>query len=124
VSPRSEEFIEAARDRLAAARAAQEAGFPATALSTAYYATLYAARAALSEEERNAKTHRGTWAAFSEVFVAPGRFDRGLAAQARRIQTDREAVDYDARDVTAAEAEAALEHADRFIAEIERVLIP
>ncbi len=80
----------AARDRLASARAAQEAGFAATALSAASYAMLYAARAALSEEDRNAKTHRGVWVRFSETFVAPGRFDRELAAQARRIQRERD----------------------------------
>lgn len=112
----------AARDRLASARAAHEGGFAATALSAAYYATLYAARAALSEEDRNAKTHRGVWARFSETFVVPGRFDRELAAQARRIQRDREAGDYDARDISRDEAEIAVSQAEQFVTAIERLL--
>jgi len=41
-----------ARDRLEAAGASLEAGFPSAAVSLAYSAMLYAARAALSEEDR------------------------------------------------------------------------
>jgi uncharacterized protein (UPF0332 family) len=58
MSPRSSEFLETARDRLAAAEAALAAGFPSGATSLAYYAILYAA---LSEAELCAKTQRGTW---------------------------------------------------------------
>ncbi len=76
MSPRSEEFMAMARDRLGAARAALEAGFSSNAASAAYFAMLYAARAALSEEEQSAKTHRGTWQLFRETFVDTGRFDR------------------------------------------------
>jgi uncharacterized protein (UPF0332 family) len=48
----------------AAARALVDAGHAATAVSTAYYAMLYAARAALSERDVNARTHAGTWQCF------------------------------------------------------------
>ncbi|MGH3031399.1 MAG: HEPN domain-containing protein [Gaiellaceae bacterium] len=70
MSPRSEEFMAMARDRLALARTALDAGFPSGAVSAAYYAMLSAARAALSEEERLAKTHSGAWSLFHESFVA------------------------------------------------------
>lgn len=43
-----------ARERLASARLALDAD--------------YAARAALSEDDRYAKTHSGTWSLFREVF--------------------------------------------------------
>jgi uncharacterized protein (UPF0332 family) len=46
MSPRSAEFLEAARRRLSAAVAALDDD-PSAALSLAYYAILYAARAAL-----------------------------------------------------------------------------
>jgi uncharacterized protein (UPF0332 family) len=49
------------------------------AVSDAYYAILYAARAALSERDRNAKTHRGIWAIVSEEFVASRDIDAELA---------------------------------------------
>jgi len=49
VSPRSEEFIASARERLGAARAALDAGFASAAVSAAYYAGL--ARGALRMQE-------------------------------------------------------------------------
>jgi hypothetical protein len=58
---------------------------------------LYAARAALSEEERNARTHGGTWQLFRETFVDTGRFEGELAAAAQATQPLREGADYDAR---------------------------
>src|SRR3954451_16725309 len=44
-------------------------GHAATAVSTAYYAMLYAARAALSERDRHARSHAGTWGLFREEFA-------------------------------------------------------
>ncbi|HEX7246144.1 MAG TPA: HEPN domain-containing protein [Solirubrobacterales bacterium] len=61
MSPRSEEFIEQAKDRLVAAREALTAGHDAVAVSVAYSSMLYAARATLSEDDENAQTHRGAW---------------------------------------------------------------
>ncbi|MHB1810392.1 MAG: hypothetical protein ACYCU0_14030 [Solirubrobacteraceae bacterium] len=57
---RTAELLEAAQRRLAAASAVLEED-PSTALSAAYYAMLYAGRAALSERAVNVRTHRGTW---------------------------------------------------------------
>ena len=61
MSPRSEEFIEQARERLADAQKILGLVHPAVAANTAYYAMLNAARAALSERGEHAKTHSGTW---------------------------------------------------------------
>jgi uncharacterized protein (UPF0332 family) len=122
VSPRSEEFTASARERLGTARAALEAGFSAGAVSAAYYAVLYAARAALSEQDRYAKTHRGTWSLFGELFVATGRFDADLARGARRMQEIREGGDYDARSISPDEARGILTDADAFVAAIENLL--
>ncbi len=58
MSPRSEEFLVAARRRLEIAAAALPRE-PAIAVSLAYYAMLYAARALLSEQDAYAKTHPG-----------------------------------------------------------------
>lgn len=90
MSPRSEEFMEQARDRLADAQVILETAHPAVVVSAAYYGMLYAARAALSERGEYAKTHSGTWTLFSQVFVAPGEFDQGLSALARRAKDARE----------------------------------
>jgi uncharacterized protein (UPF0332 family) len=108
-----------ARDRLGAARASLAAGFFSSAASAAYYAMLYAARAALSEEERNARTHSGTWTLFRESFVVDGRFDRSLFSDAHATQKLREASDYEAVMVPRAEAERIVEIADRFVTAVQ-----
>src|ERR1044072_2224779 len=79
MSPRSEEFMEQARDRLADAQTILKTAHPAVVVSAAYYGMLYAARAALSERGEYAKTHSGTWTLFSQIFVAPGDFDQSSA---------------------------------------------
>jgi uncharacterized protein (UPF0332 family) len=89
VSPRSAEFFDAAERRFAAAR--RVIGHDAaTAISLAYYAMFYAARAALSERDAYAKTHAGAWSEFQRVFVASGLFDGDLLADARPVaEADR-----------------------------------
>jgi uncharacterized protein (UPF0332 family) len=121
MSPRSEEFMSSARARLASARAALEVD-PAGSISLAYYATLYAARAALSEQDQYAKTHGGTWHLFYTSFVAPGTFDAELHARATDLQKAREAADYEAAAPSEAEAREAVEQAERFVTAIEAML--
>ena len=108
-----------AREQLAAAKASLDSGFPPAALSLGYYAMLYAARAALSEEDLYAKTHTGTWNLFGRTFVETGRVDAGLFAAARDVLPVRLEADYEARDVTSAEAQAVIDLAARFLAAIE-----
>jgi uncharacterized protein (UPF0332 family) len=122
MSPRSEELWESAKDRLALASLALAAGHEEGAVSAAYYAMLYAARAALSEDERNAKTHAGTWNLFRERFVIAGRFDGDVFQAAHAIQARREAADYDAEQIPATEAADAVEVAERFVAAVGEML--
>jgi uncharacterized protein (UPF0332 family) len=118
VSPRSSEFLEAARRRLAAAEALVEQD-PSTALSAAYYAMLYGARAALSEQDTSARTHRGTWHEFRRAFVESGKIDAELAAEAQKIQPEREQADYDAWVAPADEARRTIDLAHRFLEAVE-----
>lgn len=121
MSPRSAEFLAAARKRLAAAAAALDDD-PSTALSAAYHAMLYAARAALSERDVYAKTHRGSWHEFHRMFVATGEFDAELASAAHNVQPEREQADYDAWDAPVEEAQRVIELARTFVAAIEDML--
>jgi uncharacterized protein (UPF0332 family) len=114
--------MEQARDRLAVAQEIIESGHPAAAASSAYYAMLNAARAALSEQDEYAKTHTGTWTLFSAAFVATGEFDQELSALARRAKSAREKGDYEAAPPTAEEAAEYIEGAARFLAAIEALL--
>ena len=122
MSPRSQELMAAALDRLRTARAAVQAGFDSGAASAAYYAMLYAARAALSEQDKNAKTHSGTWTLFRQTFVVAGRFDASLFAEASGIQQLREAADYEALIVPHEEAERIVALADRFVSVVDELL--
>ncbi|HEX2414301.1 MAG TPA: HEPN domain-containing protein [Thermoleophilaceae bacterium] len=118
MSPRSAEFLEAARRRLAAAETVVDAD-PSTALSSAYYAMFYAARAALSERDLYSRTHAGTWHEFRRAFVDGGDFDRELAASAHRVQPAREQADYDAWVAPVDEARRAIELARAFVSAVE-----
>jgi uncharacterized protein (UPF0332 family) len=122
VSPRSEEFIEQARDRLAAAREALAAGHRGVAVSVAYYSMLYAARATLSEDDENARTHRGTWNLFRIKYVTTDAFDARLFTIAQHAQVAREAGDYQAVTPSAEEAEHYVAGAADFLAAVERML--
>jgi uncharacterized protein (UPF0332 family) len=93
-STRSAELLARAREGVASARTPIEAGHAATAVSPAYYAMLYAARAALSERDRSARSRAGIWGLFREEFVLTGEFDDGLSQAAQRAQARREASDF------------------------------
>jgi uncharacterized protein (UPF0332 family) len=122
VSPRSAELLARARDGVASARTLVEAGHAATAVSTAYYAMLYAARAALSERDLDARSHSGTWGLFREEFVVTGEFSEELAQAAQRAQARREASDDAAESFEMAEAAALVATAEGFVAPVERLV--
>lgn len=122
MSPRSDEFMAQAREKLAAGRDLLSGMFPGQSVGLAYYAMLYAARAALSESDRAAKTHRGTWNLFQEAYVDSGHFDQDLLRQARASQRAREASDYDAGQVSSEEATRLMELAERFVAAVDEML--
>jgi uncharacterized protein (UPF0332 family) len=121
MSPRSAEFLDAARRRLSTAAAVLDDD-PAAALSLAYYAMLYGARAALSERDVYAKTHGGTWHEFRRVFVESGEFDHGLAAAVRNVQPRRERADYDAWAAPAEDARHVIDLAGVFLRAIEQLI--
>jgi uncharacterized protein (UPF0332 family) len=122
LSPRSAEFFAEARARLVAARRELDAGDPSAATSLAYYALLYAARAALSEEDRYAKTHRGTWDLFWGTFAETRRFDAALTSEARKIQELRELSDYEAKRPSMDEAEHVVDVAEGFVEAVAELI--
>jgi uncharacterized protein (UPF0332 family) len=88
----------------------------AIAVGAAYYATLYGARALLSERDLHAKTHRGTWNLLRQTLVADGSLSAELVAEAERMAELREGADYDAVAVEREPAERALDSAERLLA--------
>lgn len=122
MSPRSEEFMDRSRARLRGARSNLGTGEFELALGAAYYACLYAARAALSERDAHAKTHSGTWGRFGDEFVSAGGFDPDLARAARKLADLREKSDYDARLISPEEASDGVEVAARFLDAVDTLL--
>lgn len=114
MSPRSDELLQASARRLRAAAAASGED-PSGAISLAYYAMLYAARAALSERDVQPRTHRGTWYEFRRRFVVAGEFDADLAAAAQSTQPEREQADYEAWHARAEDATRIIATAERFL---------
>lgn len=112
----------AALERLRASRAALEVDASSVAVSSAYYAMLYAARAALSERDSYARTHRGTWQLFRQQFVESGAVDAQLAVAAVRQQRPREDADYRAAAFSPGQALEAVELADRFVGAVREAL--
>jgi len=124
VSPRSADLLREALVRIDDARFALDADRRATALSTAYYAALYAARAALSEQGEHPRTHRGTWGRVFELLVEPGLLDADVHQEAAALQREREEADYEAPRLERADAEGAVAAAEAFVAAIARLLGP
>lgn len=119
--PRSAEFMDAGRRRLSLARDAPGRD-PASAISLAYYAMFYAARAALSERDTYAKTHTRTWNLFQQEFVDTREFDEGLLSEARKTQREREDADYEAWAAPLEEAKRVIALADRFLSAIAQLI--
>ena len=119
MSPRSREDLERALEGLASARTLLAGGHWATTVSTAYYAMLYATRAALSERDLYSRTHSGTWGPFRKTFVESGEFEAGLASAAHNVQPRREASDYGAELFEEREATEILALAERNVAAVE-----
>jgi uncharacterized protein (UPF0332 family) len=114
--------MDQARDRATLAREAIAAGHLEGAVSAAYYAMLHAARAALSERDEYARTHRGTWHLFRDRYVTTGAFDQHLHAFAQSAQETREGGDYEAITPDRGDAERIVAGAADYIAATEDML--
>ena len=122
MSPRSQEFYDRARERLEGARRSVDQGDYAIAVGAAYYAMLYGARAALSERDLYAKTHRGTWILLRQTLGAEESFPLELVKEAERLAELREAADYDALVVEEDQAKRAVDSAQRFLSALDELL--
>lgn len=122
MSPRSKEFMDQARDRAVSARELLASGHLEVAVSAAYYAMLYAARAALSESDEYARTHGGTWHLFHERYVTTGAFDQHLHTLAQGAQRTRQEGDYEAVTPDRGEAERLVAGAANYVAAVEDML--
>lgn len=119
-------WLDRAERALASAALLIEAGDPDRACSSAYYAMFYAARAALFEvgqpERALGKTHAGILSAFNQYLIRPKLIEvehgRALSTELNR----RLIADYEADGVGEEGAEAALDHAQRFVSAVAQLI--
>lgn len=110
------DLLHAGEDALASARLLFQAGRWADAISRAYYAMLYAARALLASEGQSSKTHRGTVALLQQHFVRTGRLPAEIAKLLPGAMAFRERADYGVRTrLTKEDAGRTIEAAGRFL---------
>ena len=115
-------LMERAYEKLEVAKSLFEEGFYSDAVSRAYYAMFYAARALLTERDIYPKTHRGVISQFGVIFVKGGKFKRTFFDLFARAQEDREEADYGL--LSGIEEEGAreiIEGAEGFLRECARI---
>ncbi len=115
---RSEEYLGEADRFLSAARVLLEAKLPENSAAEAYQAMFSAARAALSELDREARTHGGTWTLFDQLFDRPDLFEGRLRKAARNAEELRYDSDYRVGGASQEEAKLVLADAEEFVAAV------
>ena len=109
-----------ASQALRAAEVLTDAGYSADALSRAYYATLHAAKAALSVHNVGAASHTAVRRMFGLHLIRTGEIERAWASHLGEILDDRLAADYDVEmEFTSEEAVEACQRARAFLERIQ-----
>ncbi|HEV2773288.1 MAG TPA: HEPN domain-containing protein [Thermoleophilaceae bacterium] len=119
---RSEEYLGEADRFLGAARVLLEAKLSENSAAEAYQAMFSAARAALSELDREARTHHGTWTLFDQLFIRQDLFERRLRDAARNAEELRYDSDYRLGGASQEEARRVLADAEEFVAAVRAMV--
>ncbi len=129
VRQRTRDYLAQAHQDLEDAERDWSHGSLKSVINHAYYAGFNAAAAALSEEDRFAKTHDGTWGLASRLLVKTGKLGADLHGRAHALKPAREMAVYGPPDLdapwpkpTQAQAEAALQTARDYLLSVEELL--
>jgi uncharacterized protein (UPF0332 family) len=118
-SPHAQRLLAHGRTELDAAHVLIEGGFSGQAIVHAYYATFFAAEAALLALGETRSKHSGVISAFGQLVVKAGGFDAAVAATLRKLfELRNKAVD-DEADIDDDSASAAIGQAELFFAAVE-----
>ncbi|MCG2709180.1 MAG: HEPN domain-containing protein [Thermodesulfovibrionales bacterium] len=115
--------LESAREKLKACIDLLENADYKDSVSRSYYAIFTAARALLATKQLDSSKHSGVIALFNQHFVKPGIIHKEMSKLIEKAKLYREQADYgDFFVVSKDEAEAQIQSAKRFIAEVEHVI--
>lgn len=116
-------WLELAKNKLIHARQIFEIGLYDDAVSRAYYAMFYAAKAALLSEGVDLRKHSSAVTKFRELFVVSGRVDAEYLRYLGRAQSARERSDYAPFVPPSKEGtEEILQTAEVFVKKMEQIL--
>ena len=116
-------WMTSAEEKLVVAQTLFDLSYYDDATSRAYYAILYAARAALLSIGIEPKSHSGVLNQFSQHFVKRGQIDKLYGRMFAIAMQAREASDYSPQlSVSQANAEEIITDAKAFVAKIREVL--
>jgi uncharacterized protein (UPF0332 family) len=107
--------LERSRREVAAARLLAAGGFPAQAVSRAYFAAFFAAEEALGALGETRSKHAGVVSAFGRLVVREGGVEEGIGRLLRSLFERRNQADYAPIEVPPEEAAAAIEDAERIV---------
>jgi uncharacterized protein (UPF0332 family) len=107
------------RREIEAARLLREGGFPAQAISRAYYAAFYAAEQALGALGESRSKHSGTISAFSRLVVREGGLEEEAGRILRSLFEQRNDADYGEGSPSREDADLAISDAERFVERVE-----
>ncbi len=118
----AEKLLGRADRYLVSAAALLDIGDHESAVSRAYYAMFYTARAVLGVRGVTAKTHSGVVSEFGRVFVLAGEVEREHLSALGRALNDRLLAEYD-EDLTFSreQSERVVASADAFVREVRRL---
>lgn len=121
----TEDGLDRARQSLNSARVVlEEADDPNSAISSAYYAMLHAARAALNEVGKAPKSHQGVQHQLRETYVQDGPLDAHYYSLLSQAEDDRLEADYEQTpSFTHDDAEQWIARAEDFVDTIEAMLL-
>ena len=107
--------VDRCREDLRAARALLEGGFPAQAVSRAYFAGLHVAEAALFVMGETASTDAGTISAFGRRVIGEGGLKHDAGRTLRKLFEDRQDVDYALAEAPADEAKKLIDETEELV---------
>ncbi len=109
---------------LQAAKLLSRQGYPADAMSRAYYVTLHAARAALAVREVTTHSHSGVRRMFGLHLIRSGAIEPEWSEYLGESLDERLAADYDiGTSFSSEQAREECERAEAFLARIRRYLL-
>ncbi|HEX6677062.1 MAG TPA: HEPN domain-containing protein [Actinomycetes bacterium] len=111
--------LDRSREELEAAQLLADKGYSAQAVSRAYFATFYAAEAALLVIGETRSKHSGVISAFIHLLVRTGQVDEEIGRLLRSLFERRNQADYAPVGVPVEEAAATIRDAERVVRAVE-----